>query len=305
MDAEACLICGDTATNAGRHPSKDSEYRECRACGRYYVDDLATPVLRELSAEEKYSLSASIRRASDSGAPLEISTGDIDNLIASARQESLLDKVDRLLMLLVERAPSFLGDIKFEKKHDYPLIGAAGPEGMNELLVIGHRLGYLDLTSNSVMLTIDGWIKVDALRSTEPESRQAFVAMWFDKEMESAWKSGFKPGIEQSNYFLALRIDNVEHNEKIDDQIIAEIKRSGLLVADFTGGRGGVYYEAGFAHGLGVPVIWTCRQDWVDRLHFDTRQYNHIVWGTNDDLTNRLHDRISATVLPRGQRGEL
>ena len=53
----------------------------------------------------------------------------------------------------------------------------------------------------------------------------------------------------------------------IDDEIIAEIRRSWFVVADFTCGtvphegkevaipRGGVYYEAGFAQGLNVPLI--------------------------------------------------
>jgi hypothetical protein len=43
-----------------------------------------------------------------------------------------------------------------------------------------------------------------------------------------------------------------------------------LLVADFTGQRGGVYWEAGFAQGLGIPVIRTCKSDELWKLHFDT-----------------------------------
>ena len=66
------------------------------------------------------------------------------------------------------------------------------------------------------------------------------------------------------------------------DEIIAEIRRSRFLVADFThgedGARGGVYYEAGFANGLGIKVIHTCREDAVRTLHFDTSHINHIVW---------------------------
>ena len=45
-----------------------------------------------------------------------------------------------------------------------------------------------------------------------------------------------------------------------------QIRKSKFLIADFTGQRGGVYYEAGFAYGLGLPVIWTCRKDWFDGL---------------------------------------
>ena len=35
------------------------------------------------------------------------------------------------------------------------------------------------------------------------------------------------------------------------DRIIAQIRASKFVVADFTRNRGGVYYEAGFALGLG------------------------------------------------------
>lgn len=110
---------------------------------------------------------------------------------------------------------------------------------------------------------------------------------------------GFKPGIEDSKYFKAVRVDSDEHNQKIDDRIVALIRQSGLLVADFTGDRGGVYFEAGLAQGLGIPVIWTCRIDYSDKLHFDTRQYNHILWRTPEELRDSLSNRIMATALPK------
>ena len=96
-----------------------------------------------------------------------------------------------------------------------------------------------------------------------------------------------------------MKVDLVEHNGKIDDFIVAQIRRSGLLVADFTGHRGGVYFEAGFAMGLGIPVIWTCRDSDIDELHFDTRQYNHIAWTNPQDLQERLQNRIAATIPGR------
>ena len=92
-----------------------------------------------------------------------------------------------------------------------------------------------------------------------------------------------------------MRVDAVEHNDKIDDRIVLEIRRSGLLVADVTGHRPGVYFEAGLAMGLGLPVVWTVRDDDLDKVHFDTRQYNHIVWNTPADLASKLRNRILAT----------
>lgn len=68
------------------------------------------------------------------------------------------------------------------------------------------------------------------------------------------------------------------------------------MVADFTGHRHGVYFEAGFAMGLGIPVIWLCQEDEIDKTHFDTRQYNHILWNSAEDLYQKLLNRIQATV---------
>ncbi len=156
-----------------------------------------------------------------------------------------------------------------------------------------------------VGVTVEGHSHI-AEQATNVDSSQAFVAMWFDESTNEAYEEGIKPAIEKAGY-KPLRIDQKPDVNKIHDEIIAEIRRSRFLVADFTqgagGARGGVYFEAGFAHGLGLPVIYTCDKDTVKKLHFDTRQYAHIVWETPQDLCQRLQNRILARVgegpLPR------
>jgi len=118
--------------------------------------------------------------------------------------------------------------------------------------------------------------------------------MSFSDGLKSAWVDGIQPALEANGY-TALRLDESEHNDRIDDRIIAEIQRSGLLVADVTLQRTGVYFEAGFALGLHIPVIWCCREDDIGNVHFDTRQFNHVVWKTPDDLRESLSNRIQAT----------
>jgi hypothetical protein len=125
--------------------------------------------------------------------------------------------------------------------------------------------------------------------------------------MDEVWADGFDLGIRAAGY-KPMRIDQKEHNNKIDDEIVAEIKRSKFVVADFTSeifeenkvkkaiSRGGVYFEAGYAFGLGLPVIWCCRSDLIDLVHFDTRQFAHVVWDTPEDLAKKLYARISAVV---------
>ncbi len=153
--------------------------------------------------------------------------------------------------------------------------------------------------SGSVRITAKGHEHLEELRKATPNSSQVFVAMWFDESMSEAWEKGIKPAIRDSGY-EPFRIDEAEDAGRIDDRIIAEIRRSRFIVTDLThgaeGARGGVYYEAGFAHGLGKPVIFTCRKDLIEKVHFDIRQYNHILWEKPEDLRTNLANRISAVV---------
>jgi nucleoside 2-deoxyribosyltransferase len=147
--------------------------------------------------------------------------------------------------------------------------------------------------------TARGWLRIEELVTRLPDTSQAFVAMWFNPATELAYKEGIEPAIAQLGY-RAVRIDRKEHVNKIDDEIIAEIRRSKFLVADFTCEkekvRGGVYFEAGFAMALQMPVIWTCSKDSLADVHFDTRQYNHIIWETPEKLREALMARIGAVI---------
>jgi len=172
---------------------------------------------------------------------------------------------------------------------------------INVFLRLLHGFGYLD----DYELTYKAFERIDELSNRSANSKQAFVAMWFDPSLNDSYENAIEPAIRDAGYEPRI-IRKVEHNNKIDDEIIAEIRRSKFVIADFTCGfskdgseaiaRGGVYYEAGFAQGLGLPVIWTCHEDIISHVHFDTRQYNHIVWKDAADLKKRLYDRIRATI---------
>ena len=142
-------------------------------------------------------------------------------------------------------------------------------------------------------LTPKGFIAADELRTRRAASSQAFVAMCFNDEMKRVYENSIDKSIRGAGYRPML-ISKKEHANKIDDEIIAEIRRSAFLVADFTEHRQNVYFETGFAIGLGLPVIWTCRKDHIKNLHFDIRQYNCIDWKDEAELAKRLQQRIEA-----------
>lgn len=142
-----------------------------------------------------------------------------------------------------------------------------------------------------------GWEHLEKLKQVNADSEQGFVAMWFDKSMQEVYDIAISEGIIDAGY-RPHRVDLTEHADKIDDEIIAQIRRSRFVLADFTGHRGGVYFEAGFAKGLGLEVFWTCRKDEIDDLHFDIRQYNCIDWESDKlaDFRKRITNRIESVI---------
>ena len=148
---------------------------------------------------------------------------------------------------------------------------------------------------------VPGYARIEEL-TTNPDSSQCFVAMWFDDSMDDVYEKGFRAAIAAAGY-TPLRIDKDPGViGKLDDAIIAAIRRSRFVVADFThgddGARGGVYYEAGFAQGLGLDVIFTCHKDVMGKVHFDTNHFNHILWEWEnpEDLRKQLTDTIVAAI---------
>jgi hypothetical protein len=150
--------------------------------------------------------------------------------------------------------------------------------------------------SNAPRLTVAGWAKVNSSGPENGIPGRCFVAMAFHPNSQDAYRNGIRPAVEEDCGFDPVQMLQVEHNDKICDRIIVEIRRAQFIIADFTFHRGGVYFEAGFAQALGRPVIWTCKACDFDGLHFDTREYNHIKWQDAHDLRKQLAARIRGTI---------
>ena len=85
--------------------------------------------------------------------------------------------------------------------------------------------------------------------------------------------------------------------------IQTEITDSVALIADLTGNRGGVYFEAGIARGLQlcnhpIKLFLTCERKFFEneRVHFDVSGDNILLYDSVDDLTRKLRARLSAVL---------
>jgi hypothetical protein len=263
---------------------------------------LASQRLQELNPQQIPMISGWIRENQG----ITIKEADLPK-VYELRMPSVGEKADKILLWLERRCPNPGATFSFSDNDKLEMQGVAWSSNFSEAYFLLND--YLCKEKEFLrpptpgrtvwqesFITPKGWAYLESLRRGNSESVTGFVAMWFDDSMNTAFAS-IEQGIRAAGY-TALRIDQKQHNNKIDDEIIAGIRRSKFLVADFTGNRGGVYFEAGFAKGLGLEVIWLCRKDDLKDLHFDTRQYFHIEWEENKlpELTEKLKLRIEATI---------
>ena len=151
-------------------------------------------------------------------------------------------------------------------------VHTASERELNFLLnnVLQSELGYL---SNSGQITTKGWIALEQVPETEDPSL-AFVAMSFKEELKPVFTQAIEPAIRAAGY-KAERMDFLEHVESITDKMMADIRRAKFLLVDLTEHRPNVYFEAGFAFGLGKPVVFLVQEDQKDKVHFDIQQYSY------------------------------
>jgi hypothetical protein len=234
----------------------------------------------------------------------------IDNVL-EYYPRNFSERIDRMLMNLSLRCKDVSGEISFMDNSvannqflwlDTFTISENQETANNQLrdyLVLLEQLGFVHClnsrdTLKKYKMTAKGWMKIQELQSSSQIKRQCFVAMWFDPSMQEARKIIVK-AIQDSGYSPMI-IDIKEHNNQIVPEIFYEIKQSRFVIADLTGQRNGVYYEAGYAEALGKPVILMCKDTSDSKPHFDVAQKNTIFWKDENDAYERLVKRIRATV---------
>ena len=307
-----CLICREPVgweqltgySEVGATAPQVTKYRvTCELCGNYSIDySLATSPPR--LGENAPFVSAAARQASERGHPLELNQStNFSHVAAAHRNSTVSQKVEKLLRVIATKCERPGNPAKIIRKLDYPLADCLDT---NELDVYVQYLAHKGLISfaggpgdePAYQPTIDGWQALEPMLRPGGEPGRCFVAMWFDDSMDMVYSEGMAPAVADAG-FTSYRVKEDPINKGVSDHILAEIRRAQFVVADFTGQRQSVYYEAGFAQGIGRDVIWCCRHDEIDKLTFDTRHLGHVAWKNSADLRSKLTESILANIMPK------
>ncbi|HEU4455857.1 MAG TPA: hypothetical protein VFR81_22520 [Longimicrobium sp.] len=120
--------------------------------------------------------------------------------------------------------------------------------------------------------------------------RTVFVIMSFKDapEYRDLYKS-IGEVCEEFDY-RARRVDESNLRKRIIPEIIRQVRESAFVIADVTEGKPNVYYELGYADGLGKEVILTAKKG--TELPFDINDMPVVFWEGFSDFEEELRKHV-------------
>jgi hypothetical protein len=132
----------------------------------------------------------------------------------------------------------------------------------------------------------------------EVQRGYAFIAMPMDRDnhalvdvLEAIKAAANDCGI------TAQRIDDDERSERITDRVLESIRKAEFVIVDLTNERPNVFFEAGYAHGIGKIPIYIARHH--TEIHFDVKDYPVILFRNMKELREGLVRRLRAIAEKR------
>jgi hypothetical protein len=290
-----CPLCSIPVTAHTPRPENDRDDFDCPNCGNY---SLVASMLATLQAAPRHKrelaiLSHAIRRMQRNGERPLINTYTAKAIVDEGRLPTSSEQLENLILFFGNALPEPGAAIPHLKAPTMrATLGSISESAAGWLIEQAHGLGLIEGIENKNLnapyvildatLSLRGWEVYRELLAGGSQSKRAFMAMRFgDDQLDGVFRDYFKAAVKRAGFDL-FRLDEEPKAGLIDDRLRLEIRRSRFLIADLSHGNAGAYWEAGYAEGLGRPVIYTCRKDVFDdpktRPHFDTNHHLTIVW---------------------------
>ena len=189
-----------------------------------------------------------------------------------------------ILYAIVERVP----------KHQFPIMTSKGEifqrkENETILIPISSLRGAI----------IKATEKIASSKKGSHNKIVAFVAMSFKDEEEPAlvdYYRAMQRAVKNADANIELnRMDLLDGDYEISQQIMDEIDRSDIVIADFTLNARNVYFELGYARAKGCRVIQTARKGTA--LEFDVRNWRTLFYRNATELEERLISELETAHL--------
>jgi hypothetical protein len=133
----------------------------------------------------------------------------------------------------------------------------------------------------SVNLSLSGWERYEAEKRGKFAGNYGFAALKFDdQELDHVLNNHIKPIVKEELKFEIRDMRDVTQAGVIDNIMRQQIRDAAFVIADLTHDNYGAYWEAGYAEGLGKPVIYICEETKFKsaKTHFDTNHCTTVEW---------------------------
>lgn len=270
---------------------------QCVRCGAFTLSmeaDSMLPAAVERNPALRSVMSHYIRLQQQRDGRIPYLGTDNVEALTKQRRSTPAEQRDALILWIGSNQPSSLEHAASSAFEVAAAIGADkvrsdaedGLQWLNRELENEELYRFDERTGNVVrlLLTMKGWELFNELQRREEDSRRAFIAMKFgNAELDAAIEDHFRSAVEATGFTLQKLTDN-QGAGLIDNQIRVAIRTAAFVVVDLSDDNNGAYFEAGFAEGIGLDVIYLCKADKFRerKTHFDTNHMVTIPWDPAD-----------------------
>jgi len=310
---EECPVCegrtGGVCLSSYSQIGQDGAAFNCSACGYFEVSKTALAGRLAVGNEtlnkiQRAALSHAIRRNQETGKVFLITNDWLPSFMETAWLPSPVQQATNLIRAVGNHVTKTGDPFPAREAATCALVGAADLRLFGNLvasLIKSNRiveLGFAYInTENGIGeryptydLSLAGWEQYEDEKRGMVSGNYGFIAMKFgDYKLETLVRDTIKPKVGQDTGYEVIDVRDRSRAGVIDNILREQIRDAAFVLVDLSHDNNGAYWEAGYAEGLGKPVIYICEQKKFDqtRTHFDTNHCTTIMWGEDDDLFAR------------------
>lgn len=305
-----CPFCRTDATVSINRNTLQSTFSGC-LCGKFIIDRKALDDSGEYNKilgtdEDKILFSGYLRNNQPITITEDFIRDELPGILGYCKGITLSEKISKIKSYIYQKTTAIGKYIPIELKNLYTLFYLKNSSELIKLLIYLQETNILHKRANgtigndpieNVMLTVEGYSEIESTLVNYSQSKKVFIACKFDTDYQEYLVKTIKAACLSCGFEASL-VSDERHNKDISHKIIADIKQSKFVIADFTDQNNGVYFEAGYAMGESKEVIRLINKEQFENLHFDTRQFHHIPWenGKWEELKEDLINQIKATI---------
>lgn len=278
---------------------KDASGFECDVCGKYKISGTALagpldPEKATLTPVQRAALSHRLKSTSREGAPLMITTDWLKGFLADPSLPSPAMQANNIIRYIGDETSKSGEQLSILPVDFHSIVGAPNRRFAAKLAEQLCERKLLSLTNpdgrdgvdlRHIELTLDGWDRYEAEKTGKVAGNYGFIAMKFGDPILDPFVEGtVKPAVKEGIGYDLRDMRNVARAGIIDNIMRTQIRDAAFVIVDLTHDNSGAYWEAGYAEGLGKPVLYICEKGKFEeaKTHFDTNHCTTVVWDHED-----------------------